>query len=84
MKVGTAAGAPAGGHCAHIDLDRLCGRETDVLRLVAEGTTNKGIAVELGVAESTVAWHLKNIYGTLDVNNRTAALAVARRHAFIA
>ncbi|NQV20880.1 MAG: hypothetical protein HQ511_05625, partial [Rhodospirillales bacterium] len=61
-------------------LDRLSGRETDVLRLVAEGTTNKGIAAELGVAESTVAWHLKNIFGKLDVNNRTAALAVARRH----
>jgi LuxR family maltose regulon positive regulatory protein len=83
MEVGTEAVAPAGTHCAGIDLDRLSGRETDVLRLVAEGTTNKGIAAELGVAESTVAWHLKNIYGKLEVNNRTAALAVARRHAFI-
>lgn len=84
MEIGAEAVARAGAPCAGIDLDRLSGRETDVLRLVAEGTTNKGIAAELGVAESTVAWHLKNIYGKLDVSNRTAALAVARRHAFIA
>jgi LuxR family transcriptional regulator, maltose regulon positive regulatory protein len=66
-----------------IQVDCLSGRETDVLRLVAEGTTNKEIAVRLKVAESTVAWHLKNIYGKLDVNNRTAALAVARRNTLL-
>ena len=84
LEVGTGTVAPADTPDADMDLDCLSGRETDVLRLVAEGTTNKGIAAELGVAESTVAWHLKNIYGKLDVNNRTAALAVARRNAFIA
>jgi len=78
-----AGGFASSGPVMEINLECLSGRESDVLRLVAEGTTNKEIAARLGVAESTVAWHLKNIYGKLEVNNRTAALAVARRHAIL-
>ncbi len=71
------------GQVTDINVECLSGRETEVLHLVAEGTTNKEIAARLGVAKSTVAWHLKNIYGKLEVNNRTAALAVARRNALL-
>jgi LuxR family maltose regulon positive regulatory protein len=71
------------GQVTDINVECLSGRENEVLHLVAEGTTNKAIAARLGVAESTVAWHLKNIYGKLEVNNRTAALAVARRNALL-
>jgi LuxR family maltose regulon positive regulatory protein len=53
----------------------LTEREIDVLRLLAEGISNKQIAERLIVAPSTVKQHLKHIYGKLDVHNRTQAVA---------
>jgi ATP/maltotriose-dependent transcriptional regulator MalT len=53
----------------------LSEREGEVLRLVAEGKTNKDIATELFLSERTVARHLSNIFTKLDVNTRTAAAA---------
>lgn len=57
----------------------LTRRETEVLRLVTEGKTNRAIAVELVLSEKTVARHLDNIYGKLGVTSRTAAAAFALR-----
>lgn len=59
----------------------LTPRETDVLRLVVGGLSNKQIAVELGISPGTVRIHVSNILAKLDVSNRTAAalLAVDRR-----
>ena len=56
----------------------LTEREVDVLCLLAEGISNKQIAERLVVAPSTVKQHLKNIYGKLDVHNRTQAVARGR------
>jgi ATP/maltotriose-dependent transcriptional regulator MalT len=53
----------------------LTEREAEVLRLVAEGKTNKDIASELFLSERTVARHLSNIFTKIDVNSRTAAAA---------
>ncbi|MBN1995458.1 MAG: tetratricopeptide repeat protein [Anaerolineae bacterium] len=53
-------------------------RELEVLQLISTGRSNKEIADEMILAVSTVKWHLKNIYGKLQVNNRTQALARAR------
>jgi len=72
------------------ELDRLLGsaeppggltaREVQVLRLVAAGRSNGQIARELVLSEKTVARHLSNIFGKLDVGSRTAAAAFAFEH----
>jgi LuxR family maltose regulon positive regulatory protein len=48
-----------------------------VLVLLAAGNSNRQIASELFVALSTVKTHIKNIYGKLDVRNRTQAVSRA-------
>ncbi|WP_137989393.1 helix-turn-helix domain-containing protein [Streptomyces vilmorinianum] len=58
----------------------LTGREAEVLRLVAEGGTNRDIAQALVISEHTVARHLNNIFAKLDVTSRTAATAYAYAH----
>jgi DNA-binding CsgD family transcriptional regulator len=57
----------------------LTARETEVLRLVGRGLTNKQAARMLGVSVSTVRKHLENTYAKLEVGTRTAALARAFR-----
>lgn len=57
----------------------LSEREREVLTLLAEGLTNAQIAGKLSVSESTVKFHLQNIYDKLDVNNRIEAAAAFRR-----
>ena len=58
----------------------LTRREVEVLRLVAVGLTNRSIAAELFLSEKTVARHLSNIFGKLDVGSRAAATAYAYQH----
>jgi len=58
----------------------LTAREAEVLRLVASGRSNPEIAAALFLSEKTVARHLSNIFGKLDVPSRTAAAAYAFDH----
>jgi DNA-binding CsgD family transcriptional regulator len=58
----------------------LTAREVEVIRLVASGRSNTEIAAELVLSEKTVARHLSNIFGKLDVSSRTAAAAFAFEH----
>lgn len=53
-------------------------REIEILSVMAEGRSNREIAEELFLAESTIKWHLKNIFLKLDVQNRTMAVRKAR------
>ena len=53
--------------------DPLTGRELDVLHLVAQGKSNKEIAVHLGIAEMTVRAHVSNVLGKLHLASRTQA-----------
>jgi LuxR family maltose regulon positive regulatory protein len=53
-------------------------REIEILRLVAAGYSNQAIAEQLVISVGTVRWHLKNIYGKLDVHSRTGAVARGR------
>jgi DNA-binding NarL/FixJ family response regulator len=55
----------------------LSQRELEVLQLVAAGATNRVVAAQLFVTESTVKTHLLNIYAKLGVNDRAAAVAEA-------
>jgi len=61
----------------------LSAREMEVLELVAEGYTNKQIARQLIIAESTVRYHLTSIFNKLGVDTRTHALAVAAQRGLI-
>ncbi len=60
--------------------DGLSDREVEVLRLVAQGRTNRAIAGELVLSESTVANHLYSIFAKTGAENRAAAAAYALRH----
>ncbi len=51
----------------------LSPREWDVLTHASRGSTNTEIALQLGVSENTVRFHLKNIYAKINVTNRTEA-----------
>ncbi len=62
---------------------RLTEREMDVLRTSANGQSNKEIARTLNISPQTVQVHLRNIFGKLSVNNRSAAIAYAITHGWI-
>jgi DNA-binding NarL/FixJ family response regulator len=64
--------------------DTLTDRERDVLRLVAEGLTNKAIAARLGIRESTVKDHVNSMLSKLGAQSRTEAVTIALRRGLIA
>lgn len=55
----------------------LTARETEVLRLVADGLSNRDIAARLTLTEATVKSHLVHVFTKLGVGSRTAAVARA-------
>jgi LuxR family maltose regulon positive regulatory protein len=57
--------------------DNLSDREREVLRLLAEGLSNKAIARALSVSDNTVKFHLKNLFTKLGVSTRTEAVHLA-------
>lgn len=57
----------------------LTERETEVLRLMADGLANRDIAGQLFVTEATVKTHVNNVFGKLGVTDRAAAVAWAYR-----
>jgi len=57
--------------------EKLSARELEVLRLVADGASNRDIARALHISEATVKSHLLHIFGKLGVADRTAAVTVA-------
>jgi DNA-binding NarL/FixJ family response regulator len=59
-------------------LDQLTERETDVLRLLAQGQSNQEIARNLNISATTVRSHVSNILAKLGVANRTQAALIAR------
>ena len=54
-----------------------------MLRLVADGRTNKAIAAELVVSERTIDRHVSNIFSKLRVSSRAAATAYAYEHRLV-
>ena len=58
--------------------DLLSARETDILKLIAEGLSNKEIARDLVIAPETVKSHVKNIFAKLNVEKRAQAVSRAQ------
>ena len=59
------------------DRVNLTPTEMTILRLIAKGLPSKQIAGRMGVAQSSVETHVRNIFRKLDANNRTAAVGFA-------
>ncbi len=72
----TVEAAPAPAQPA---VESLTPREMQVLRLLAEGDANRIIAQRMFVSEATVKTHLRSISAKLGAENRTHAVAIARR-----
>jgi DNA-binding NarL/FixJ family response regulator len=64
-------------------LSQFTAQEHRLLRLLAEGHQNKTAAVELGISIHTVGFHLRSIYGKLQVHSRAEAVARALRDGLI-
>jgi DNA-binding NarL/FixJ family response regulator len=60
-------------------IDRLTGREQEVLTLLAQGQTNRQIADSLAIAEKTVSVHVSNLLSKLNLSSRTQAALYAAR-----
>ena len=58
--------------------EALSPRESDILRLIAEGRSNKEIARDLAVAPETVKSHIKHIFIKLNVERRAQAVSRAQ------
>lgn len=58
-------------------LDSLSPRERDILRSIAQGASNKEIAREHGIAETTVKIHVQHVLRKLDVSSRVHAAVIA-------
>ncbi|GAB3188457.1 LuxR C-terminal-related transcriptional regulator [Hydrogenophaga aquatica] len=61
----------------------LSDRESDVLKLVAQGYLNKEIAQKLGIGSATVSTHIKNLYRKLAVHTRVQVVKVAQERGLI-
>jgi LuxR family maltose regulon positive regulatory protein len=64
---------------AEISPVKLTPRELEVLQHLAGGLAYADIAAQLVITENTLKYHIKNIYGKLNVNNRMQAVATARQ-----
>jgi DNA-binding NarL/FixJ family response regulator len=63
--------------------DRLTEREVEVLRLVADGSTNREIADRLFLSVRTVERHISNIYAKTGIHDRRSARRYALHHGLI-
>jgi len=67
----------------HTADDALTAREVEVLSLIAAGTSNKGIATRLSVAEDTIKMHVGHILAKLGANDRTHAVTLGLKRGII-
>lgn len=65
-------------------LEHLTPRELEVLEALAQGLSNKSIARQLEISQSTVKFHIAQIYAKLNVSSRVSAVNLGIRHGLIA
>ena len=81
---GTAQNAPTvTNHAGDASMASLSPRELDILRGIARGASNKEIAREHGIAETTVKIHVQHVLRKLDVSSRVHAAVIATEHGLI-
>lgn len=78
--LGTASPAPA---FSEDGAPELTARETEVLRMLADGAANKVIAWKLGVSEHTVKFHVASILAKLGAGSRTEAVSIGIRRGLV-
>ncbi|MBX5450970.1 response regulator transcription factor, partial [Thermogemmatispora sp.] len=59
-------------HRLHAELSQLTAREREILSLLAAGCSNKEIAAQLGISQTTVKTHIAHIYRKLDIRGRAS------------
>jgi LuxR family maltose regulon positive regulatory protein len=67
------------GHDRNELMEVITGREIEILEFLSKGLSNRDIASQLVISETTVKWHLRNIFAKLQAANRTEAVFSARR-----
>jgi len=77
------AGAALSTEPEPVSASLLTPREQDVLKLLAEGLPNKGVASRLEVSEHTVKFHVNSIMGKLNAQSRTEAVTLATRQGLL-
>ncbi|MFF3287562.1 LuxR C-terminal-related transcriptional regulator [Streptomyces sp. NPDC003023] len=73
------AGEAASGDTAGVALDRLTPQQRRIARHVAEGATNREVALRLSVSTRTVDHHLRNVFALLGVRSRTELARLLER-----
>lgn len=73
----------AGRSLAQEKLSEVTRREKEILTLIATGMTNQQVGGNLNITEATVKSHLTNVYGKLNVNDRTEAVVRAMQRGLI-
>jgi len=67
----------------HIGAEELTDAETNVLRMVVGGMSNKEIAFALDNSENTIKTHVQNIFGKIGVSDRTSAATTAIKRGLV-
>jgi DNA-binding NarL/FixJ family response regulator len=67
----------------HLGQEELSPREISVLRLIRDGHRNKQIAHHLGICETTVNFHIRNIVEKLQANDRAHAVTIGFRRGLL-
>jgi len=67
----------------HVGSEELTATESNVLRMIVGGMSNKEIAFALDISENTVKTHVQNIFGKIGVSDRTSAAGVAIKRGLV-
>lgn len=74
---------PADDAIEDVPVEHLTPREKQVLALLADGLSNRGIADQLGISDQTVKFHVASIMGKLGTSNRVETVRLAVRRGLV-